>query len=194
MMNLKLIFDMAELYKKKQEDLELEALKQKLVTLQVQHPETYMGMKAEDIIEKRYYPNQNHNVVFMGFQQIVEMNSLNESEVTFLIDTKLDLVSYKMDFPVLMGITLIIQEDKEFLSVDGKNQYKGLIHSIGEMEKKEIRKYVNEIFFSALNEEREKELEAFKALNQNQAADRATEMESEADEAIKDSQDNTEGA
>lgn len=66
-----------------------------------------------------------------------------------------------------MYVTIVPRNDNKDISE--KNTYKGLIHALGENEKKSLRRFVNSIFFRKLEEEKKKDLGQFKELNEKKA-------------------------
>ena len=81
---------------------------------------------------------------------------------------------YRLDKPIAFSVTLVpFGDGKNFESSGGKlKRYKGLIHSVGEDEKKELRRFVNEIFGAPKKEKEVKEKLAFEALNEKRATER----------------------
>lgn len=74
--------------------------------------------------------------------------------------------TYRMSFPLEMSVHLVqIEEGKDFLDSKGEKTYRGIIHSISEVDKKQLRQVVNEVFFEPLNEKRKKEKSEFEELN-----------------------------
>ena len=76
-----------------------------------------------------------------------------------------------------MSITIVPIDGNNY-EVDGdKKIYHCLIHSVGEDDKKKLRQFVNEIFFSDLNKKRSEEDKSFKELNESERMRRIQEME-----------------
>jgi hypothetical protein len=95
------------------------------------------------------------------------LESISESEVTILTDLELEQKTYRLKTPCPYSVSIVPHPDGKMKNdVGGKSQNRGLIHTVGETDKKTVRKYVNEIFFQPLSKEREAEKEAFKDLNQ----------------------------
>jgi hypothetical protein len=119
------------------------------------------------ISTESYYVSKKNPLSFVSTSYPIELESVSESEVTILSDLELEQKTYRLRTPCEYSVSIVPHPDGKMKNdVGGKSQYRGLIHTVGEAEKKMIRKYVNEIFFQPLSEEREKEKEAFKDLNQ----------------------------
>ena len=102
---------------------------------------------------------------------------MTESDLTFSSQFELDIGTYRLDFPVAMSIRIVPIGGNTY-ELDGDNRfYRALIHSVGEEDKKKIRQFVNEIFFSELNQKRIAEEQAFKELNDGERMKRVQEME-----------------
>ena len=167
--NLDLVMQMAELFEKKQKSTLHANIDQKILELRKQDPAKYGRLTREDFIDSRYYVGKSHKLSRGSFHHEVELKAISESEVYFSIGKDLELEKYYLETPFKMVVTLVPQEGKKAISDKGAYLYKGLIHSIGENEKKKLRQFVNEIYTKHKKEERKKEEEAFKKLNSDTA-------------------------
>lgn len=165
-MKLKIILDMAEMYEKKQKLIYDEKVNKRIEEMRKKDPQKYGRLTPKDFEEERFYVSKDHDLSHISCSYPIELETLTESEITFLTEEDLDLKTFRLNFPVQMSITLVEQDGKKFQLVNGKNQYKALIHSIGETEKKKLRRFINEIFFGPLMEERKKEEDAFREVNE----------------------------
>jgi len=64
--------------------------------------------------------------------------------------------------------------------------YRGLIHSINESERSELRRYINTTFFKELEEKKASELEQFQALNEQKKLEKEEEGKEEEDKEQED--------
>jgi len=92
--------------------------------------------------------------------------------------------TYRLDFPLDLSIHLVPVEDgKDFLDEKGIKTYRGVIHSISENDKMILRQQVNEIFFEPLKEQRQKEADEFKELNEKVQLEREEELKEQEERA-----------
>lgn len=180
--NLKTVSELAEVYQNKQETLHQEKIKKKVESLKKSDPHKYRNLKYSDFEDDKAFIKKDDPLSYASFSYPVELETMTESDLTFKIDKEIDHCVLRMDYPVPMTITLVANQDKKFQK-DGKlYQYKGLIHSVDETDKKEIRKAINEVFFDPLKKKREKEQEAYQAVHENALKKRdeqAQELENE---------------
>jgi hypothetical protein len=189
-MVLETILDMAELFEKKQEKNYKDKLREKLASLKKEDPQKYGRLRESDFVEDRYYVRKSNPLSHAYTKHEIMLKAMTESEVHFLVDKELDLVNYRLVEPCEVSVKLIPQDEKPFVKDSGQLLYKGLIHATGEDEKKDIRKFVNEIFFSGINQEREKEKEAFDRVNQEALEAKEAKEEAEKEKAEKALQGN----
>ncbi len=108
----------------------------------------------------------------------VTLLSCSETDITFSSKEALPPFSVlHFNFPVDMYITTIPNEKFK----DG--MYYGLIHGIGEIGKKDLRRYVNSIFFRDLENQKKTDRDEFEKLNQTklkEIQDEAAKKEAEA--------------
>lgn len=142
--------------------------------------------KMADILQKRLNLNQMHTEkrIFINKTQpaslieivkTIKVLKLSESDVVFQSE---DPLTPGMNIHVRKPVPMYISVQPAKTS--GKiPEYYGLIHSIGENEKKELRRYVNVVFFREHDAEREAQTEEFKKLNELKLHER---LEKEANE------------
>ncbi len=166
-MEMSIVLHMSQLYESKQRKAYEAKIKEKVEGLKKSDPNKYRKLTESDFKEKRYYVSKKNPLSFVSTNYPIELESISESEVTILSDLELEQKTYRLRTPCPYSVSIVPHPDGKMKNdVGGKSQYRGLIHTVGEEEKKTIRKYVNEIFFKPLSEERLKEKEAFKDLNQ----------------------------
>lgn len=191
-LNLSHVIELARLYEKKHEDKLKVAIQQKLINLRKKDPMKYSRVRPSDFEEKRYYIEKGSRMGVVYYPYHIELQTMTESELTFLSDVELAMSSYKMKYPVEMFIRLVPVEGKNYVFQSGRFLYKALIHSADEDDKKRLRQLVNEVFFTSVNEKRAKEQEEFAKLNQSAMALKKKELhdaEEELADAAKEIQD-----
>ena len=160
------IEELANVFQRKQQKRREEAIAAKIAQLKRRDPVKYRRLTSDDFEEKRYYVKKNNDLSHGSTKYSITLQTISESEITFLTDQELKMETYRLTFPVEMSVFLIPDGGHNFTMVGGLRLYKGLIHSINEFDKKELRKYVNGIFFSSVNEKRAKEKEEFEKKKQ----------------------------
>jgi hypothetical protein len=183
--NFEIILQMAQLYEKKQTEKFEGHINNRIAKLRKDDPVKYGRLTLQDFIESKYYVSKTSELSRAYYDHKIEMKAISESEVVILSDHELELGNYYLENPFKMMVRLIPQDEKKFIKEGKQLQYKGLIHSIGEVEKKELRRYVNEIYTAHKSEEREKEESAFKELNEKVKAE-VLEKELKKEEEISD--------
>jgi hypothetical protein len=155
------VLNVASLFEKKQEEKLLAKVKAKVAELKKRDPAKYRNLTPDDFNEKRYFIKKSSPLSHCSYRYPVTLETITESELTFLSKEMVELKTFRMDFPVEMSINAIPSDGKAFQDVDGLKQYKALIHSIGEDDKKTLRRFVNEVIFEPKMEQREKEEKAY---------------------------------
>ncbi|WP_372656009.1 hypothetical protein [Halobacteriovorax sp.] len=166
-MDLDYILKMASVFEKKQVDNFNAKVESKIASLRKKDPKKYGRLTKADFEEKRYYVSKSDDLSFLSIKHEVEVLTISETEITFVSERQLSPSTYRFDMPLNCSIT-IVPTDGNYFQTDGPNFiYKAFIHSVDEIDKKDIRKYVNDTFFEELNKKRDKELEDFKNLNES---------------------------
>ena len=165
--SIEMIMKLSQVMEKKYELEREKAIEQKILKLKKADPQKYKKLSVKDFLEKRYYISKFHELSSAEFKRATNLLSITESDMTISVNESLDLKTYRLHEPLDLSICLVPFEDgKEFEKDGALHIYRGLIHSVGENDKKELRSYVNSVFFSELNEKRDAELAEFQAKNQ----------------------------
>lgn len=168
-MEVESVIDMGGLYEKKKKVQEEQRLAEKIRALKKKDPKKYSRLRVGDIMEKRYYIAANNPLSQGSTGHRVKLVSLSESEVEIGVEGEVEMGSYRLDFPVAMSLRLVPVGDGDYADDRGMKIYKGLIHSVGEGEKAELRRQVNEVFCAPRRGQRERELKEFQELNEKKA-------------------------
>ena len=119
--------------------------------------------------EKRVYLKKTNPASIAEFNIQVKITKISESDLIF-----------QGDFPFIMGTNLHFTNPVNMyvniqpVKAQGKvPEYQGLIHGIGEDEKKELRRFVNTIFFRDHDAQQAAELDEFKKLNEQKLQEKA---------------------
>ncbi len=177
--NLDMVIEMAELFERKQKEKFKKNTEAKILELRSQDPIKNGRLSLADFIEKRFYISKSSDLSFASYSRPVTLETLTESELTIVCEEELTLGVYRLEKPVAISVTLVrFPDGKAFESSGGAlKRFRGLIHCAGEEEKKEIRRYVNEVFSAPKKERELKEKEAFEVLNSQVEAHRELERQ-----------------
>jgi hypothetical protein len=171
------VIDMATMLEKRNDKKKLDLITSKVKTLKKSDPKKYRSLSNKDFEDKKYYLSNKNTLSKISTTFPVVLKSMTESELSFSSKLEFDPGTYRLDFPVDMSITIVPIDGNNY-EVDGdKKIYHCLIHSVGEDDKKKLRQFVNEIFFSDLNKKRSEEDKSFKELNESERMRRIQEME-----------------
>jgi hypothetical protein len=183
----KSLIDMAKMFEKKILSLEDKKITEKWEALKKKDPKKFGRVKKNDVIESRYYIKNSSPLSHAYTSYPIVITAMDESSINFTCEMNLDLKKFRLKFPTNMMITLIPNDEgqESVQSKDGKFEYTALIHAIDETRKKQIRQFVNEIFFSDINAQREKEDIEFAELNQTKQIEKDDEASKKDDEASK---------
>lgn len=161
------LVQIGETFEKNEVDRRNKKIAAKIQALKTKDPMKYRSLTPAAFEETRFYVNKAHDLSYVSTSFDIQIVSLTESELEITCDERLELKTYRLNFPLQMSVRLIAQPDgKPCKEESGKKLYRCLIHSVGEEDKKEIRRQINEVFFSPLKEKREQEEAAFKELNE----------------------------
>ena len=157
--NLKVIEDMAILLQKKMKKDEQAELVHKLEITKAGNPNKNRLLRVKDIEEKKYFVSKRNKLSKMKIHLPITVVGLTESEIWFKCQDKLEYGHYELNFPSNVMITLVFDKDTGNLvtNLNGENCYQGVFHCYDEDDKKEIRKKVNQIFFTDLINQRKVE-------------------------------------
>ena len=148
------IIKMANLFETKQNAKKEKFIQDKIVALRKEDPVKNGKLNKSDFEELRYYIRKSNSLSFASIKRDVKLVTMTESELTIKTSRPLGLGKYRLDTPVKCSIKLIPIEGEAYVEKDDAFFQVGLIHFVDEDEKKEVRKFVNDIFFSDINEER----------------------------------------
>ncbi len=119
----------------------------------------------KDNSKLRVYFKKENPLSKAGLVLDIKLRNLSETELTFITEENVDLYScFKVDFPVSMYLT-VVPHSEASLQKGGKESHRALINGIGEEEKKELRKFINSVFFRDLDAQKLQELEEVKKVN-----------------------------
>lgn len=153
-MKMEEIIKMANLFETKQTSKKAKFIDERIIALRKEDPVKNGKLNKSDFEETRYYIRKSNSLSYASIKRDVKLVTMTESELTIKTTQPLALGKYRLEEPIKCTIKLIAIEGENFIEKDDAFIQKGLIHFIDENEKKEVRKYVNDIFFSDLNEER----------------------------------------
>ena len=158
-LSLELVLNLSTMYEQKQEKKTNELIMSKIQALKKENPTKYARLNMGDFKETRYIFSKKNALAAASITYPIKILSLSESEITFSTEALLKRGVYRMNFPTPMSVTIIPDKatGKLYLENRSEKTYEGLLHSVDENDKKKIRQFVNEIFFSGVNEKREKE-------------------------------------
>lgn len=183
------VITMADLYEKKHEKRRRDMIQRRLSTLRSQNPKKYRRLTLADIDEPKYYPKTLSSLAIASYKQEIKLTSMTESECTFESEVELGINNtYRFDFPVPLALTLVPEIKREGTYTPRAAQktlahkYCALVHTIDETRKKKVRLFVNQIFFSALNEQRKREKEEFERMQSDAQAVKAKEEQEQNEE------------
>lgn len=176
-MDLNPIIEMATMLEKRNDKKIEDHINAKVEQLKKSDPAKHRNLSSRDFEEKKYYLSNKNTLSKISTSFPIVLRSMTESELSFSSEVEFDMGTYRLDFPVEMSIRLVPKEGKNF-EIDGTEKvFHALIHSVGELDKKKLRQFVNEIFFSDINQQRMEEDKAFKELNEAERQKRLEEME-----------------
>lgn len=175
----------AENFQRNENERREKKIRAKIAELKAKDPSKYRNLTPAFFDENRFYIKKTHDLSYAYTTYEATLMSFTESEVELAFKGELELRTYRMKFPVSMSIRLVPQKDGALAKdgADGLKIYTGLIHSIGEEDKMEIRRQINEVFFAPLKEKRHQEEAKFRELNERTLKERqeVEEAVSEAD-------------
>jgi hypothetical protein len=152
------------------------------------------GLKSYHDDEERVYLDKNGAESFLHFPFHIELHELTESWFSFQTNVELPVWGiFELEKPVAMRFTVIEELDEKEWLTPGSFQYLAIGHSIGETDKSELRRQVNQIIYEQAHaeEEREKLKQAEEdiRLKEEQLKAEVEEKESEPGEEESESED-----
>ncbi len=179
-LTLDVCLNLAKIYETRQEEKLQKLVEDKVKAMKAQDPQKYRRLTATDFKEKKLFVKKSNPLSFGSIQTHVVLASINESEITFKSERALPIKTYRLKYPLDLSVHLVpIEEGKDFIEDKGIKLYRGIIHSISETDKKQLRQQVNEVFFEPLKEKREKEKAEFDELNAKVLKDKEEQKMSE---------------
>lgn len=165
-LNIPQLVSFAQVFEKKQKTKYEDAIRQKIQLLKKQNPMKYRSLTPRDFKPQRFYFRSSNDKSHAAFSYDIKILTMTESEMTFSTEAELELGLYRINVPINMAITLIPFDDGKPNNKQGMEyEYRALIHSIDENDKKKVRLFVNDNFFEGVKKERAKELEDFQNKN-----------------------------
>ena len=168
-MHIESLLDLAKAYESHQKANYERMMKEKIKSLRAKNPVKYKGLRFRDFEEKRYYISATNPLAYAATSYLVRPLTLTESEIEIASSKDLEMTTYRLTWPVPMFIRLVSVQDKKDSREKNIRAYKALIHSIGELDKAELRRQVNESFCAPVVKERKKELHDFVELNEQKS-------------------------
>ncbi len=168
-MGLKFVVEMAKMHQIKNEKKYNELVRAKIQQLKKENPSKYRNLNPSDFEEQKYDIRKNHKLSYAEARYKISLMTMTESEITFEVDTPLEMKTYRLDFPTPLSINIIPDDVKSAAGASSGDEenYRALIHSVDEDKKKKIRLYVNEIFFQEVNAKRSAELQEFERIRED---------------------------
>ena len=185
-LNRKALIEMSERYDEQRRQSERRKTAEKIAALKKKDPVKYGRLTPGNLEEKRYYITRNNPLSLAAMHHRARLLSLSESDIQIGIERTLAMVSYRIHSPVSMSLRLVPVRDKDYEEQGKMKIYKGLIHAVGEGDKEDIRKQVNDVFCASSAEQRQKELENFRQLNAKRAAEIARSRQALEEQSKKD--------
>lgn len=147
-----------------------EAIAKKVKELRIADPKKYRNLREGDLVEHKYYIDKHKEVALAYTKRDIILFEMTESLVSFCAQDDFEVGNrISIDFPLSMEVTVVPPGDarKPNGVPSSSKMYRGLIHGLNEIEKQDLRKFVNKIFFSDLEESRAKEKEDLERIKQD---------------------------
>ncbi|MBT6326381.1 MAG: hypothetical protein HOJ35_10460 [Bdellovibrionales bacterium] len=167
--NFNLIIEMADMYEEKQDKKINGIIHNKLSILKKEQPVKYKTISVNDFKAKRYIIRKKNNLKNANYIHKAKIFSISETEILLMSDKDLFVNTiYWLDDPVPMAVTIVpaINKDIIYIEMKGKRFYEAIIHCVGEEEKKKVRKFINEVFYSESREDSVEKLKEYHSYKQ----------------------------
>lgn len=131
--------------------------------------------KSFDAKENRLYFSKKSAESILEYDEEIALLKMTESELYFESKEAIPMgTCFYITDPTHMYFTTVEVDanSRNSISFDG-HLNRGLIHGVGEIEKGEVRRFVNSLFFDEIREKREAEIADFKRKNAEAAAQKA---------------------
>jgi hypothetical protein len=118
--------------------------------------------------------DKNTELSYVEVESQVELIACSENDLYFNSDSNIAIGSVmRVSLPVPMYITVVPYPEKTRVDAG----YYAIIHGIGEEERKELRRYINDIFFRDLEFDKAKDAEEIEAMKQKYLEERQKQEE-----------------
>ena len=180
MINKKFLAGISTMLSEKKEKRLSDAIKQKVMQLRKSDPKKYARLRESDLVESKAFLDKRSAIALATIKHSIDVFDMTESELSFLSDREHTIGGrVGIDFPVEVLMTLVPSDDKKPNGAKPDQLvYHALFNNMNELNKQDVRKFVNKIFFSDLDEKRKAEAEEYKKI-QDDAATKRSETESE---------------
>ena len=177
--NIETIAEMANIFKTKFEKTRESTLSLKFQEKRSSDPKKYKNLKISDLKEKRFYLSKRNPLSVGKIHHPITVIGLSESEVWFKCQDELTYGTFEIESPANLMMTLVFDRDTGGLitNINGENCYQGIFHCFDEDEKKEIRKKVNQIFFTDLINQRKIESMEYEKITKEALDKKLNELE-----------------
>lgn len=167
---------MVQLFQKKQEAKQDKVLEAKVAALKKKDPQKFRKLSKMDLLggSRVKMREKNENSVAL-IHRTINLTSASESEVTFKTEDNswVEMGSvYTLEYPVKMDVTICPHKASEAEMKDGPRGHRAYIHTVGEIDKQKLRRFINKIFFADLDKEKAKDRAEFEAIQQAALASR----------------------
>ena len=126
------------------------------------------------------YIDKNSDITYVEIETDIILKGCSENDIYFDCETPIpEGTILRVSLPVPMFVTVV--KKPEFATL--ASQYYGFIHGIGESERQQLRRYINDIFFREHEQKKAEESQEAEALKQKYIQDKEAEAKSAAEEA-----------
>ncbi|MCB9062537.1 MAG: hypothetical protein H6622_13525 [Halobacteriovoraceae bacterium] len=116
---------------------------------------------------KMYYFSKMDESSFAVYKNKIQMLEISESEVVLKSEVPLPIGTVlQLTEPINVHLTIVPDHQNKLQSSNKENIYLSFIHGMGEIEIKELRHFINSVFFEELEAKKKSEKEEFKKLNE----------------------------
>ncbi|MFW5887260.1 MAG: hypothetical protein ACOCUH_00525, partial [Bacteriovoracia bacterium] len=156
-----------------------------------EYPKTQLRHKQVPLYPLYFDKRRDESIGTIEFPIIIQ--SIRENELIFSSSSPIMEGTILQVFnPVPFYITVVPHSEKTAKDA-GKESFRGLIHGIGEVQKKELRKFINSVFFRDLENQKKQELEEFKNKNEEVLKQRTETEEDEVQDQEEINEDDLQG-
>ena len=142
------LLKMATLFEKANKEKEETLLNDKMEILKKKSPKKYRILRRQNIGNNTLYIEKFNKLSNLAYSCPIYVEQVDENQIILSSKLKLEEGNYDIKSPVVVSIRIIPLEEgkdqKKKKKEEEKYRYRGLIHSVGEEEKKILRQYINE--------------------------------------------------